>query len=140
MGMFDNVKCEYPLPDSAGLPADEIFQTKSFGDGFTGGFLDDYTITKDGKLIWNKKKYEYVEEEDRPYYGKPEWDRHPLYKLIGSMKGISEDDVFKNYTGVLNMYSAVGDTTVSGAWYEYNVVFVDGNVTDVERIRREFGA
>ena len=44
MGMFDEIRCEYPLPYSGyRLPPRHIFQTKSLGSG-----LDDYTITADG--------------------------------------------------------------------------------------------
>ena len=44
MGLFDYLKCEYPLPDGGG--EDLSFQTKSFYRRF-----ENYVITKDGKLI-----------------------------------------------------------------------------------------
>ncbi len=44
MGMFDNLRCEYPLPDKEAQ--NEEFQTKTFNC-----FLDLYIITKDGDLI-----------------------------------------------------------------------------------------
>lgn len=134
MGMFDNVKCEYPLPDAPHVVQKEVFQTKSFGDGFTGGFMDDYTVTKDGKLIWNKKTYEYVEEEDRPYYGKSEWEKHGLYRLMGSLRSVHEEDIEKDFHGVLNIYTEVGRV-----WYEYNIEFTNGKVSRIIQINREFG-
>lgn len=58
MGMFDEVRCEYPLPDAE--LQDERFQTKSFY-----GLLENYTITKDGRLIhdsshWGKVAIPYT--------------------------------------------------------------------------------
>jgi len=44
MGMFDNLRCEYPLPDAAAQNFD--FQTQSFDC-----LLDDYVITKEGRLV-----------------------------------------------------------------------------------------
>lgn len=128
MGMFDNVKCEYPLPDTtAGMDLD--FQTKAFGDGFVGGYMDDYTITKEGELIFHKRAWELVEEKDRPYYGKPEWDSNPFLQLTGSMKVIHLGDETMDYHGIINIYTMVGDT-----WYEYEFKFTDGKVADVKRI------
>ena len=133
MGMFDNVKCEYTLPETAeGMNLD--FQTKAFGDGFVGGYMDDYTITKDGELILHKKEYELVEEKDRPYYGKPEWDKNPLLQLAGSMRAIPLEDEVMDYHGIISIYTMVGDT-----WYEYEFKFTDGKVAGVKRINKEFG-
>ena len=44
MGMFDVVRCEYPLPDPR--YQDLEFQTKAFDN-----VLDHYTITADGRLV-----------------------------------------------------------------------------------------
>ncbi len=44
MGMFDTVRCEYPLPEPEHNALD--FQTKSLDS-----YLDDYTITRDGRLL-----------------------------------------------------------------------------------------
>lgn len=52
MGMFDNLKCEYPLPDS--VVQDEIFQTKSLEC-----LLVDYTITADGFLKDEKEQLDF---------------------------------------------------------------------------------
>lgn len=135
MGMFDTIKCEYPLP---GAPDGGDFQTKSFGDGYVGGFMDDYTLTKEGKLIHHKCDYEAVPEKERPYYGKPEWDKNPLLQVCGMLRPINEEDVEMDYHGHINMHASVGNT-VSGTWFEYNVKFTDGVVESVERIYREFG-
>lgn len=46
MGMFDEIRCEAPLPDGFDA-SDEWFQTKSFPDRC----LCRYTITKAGRLV-----------------------------------------------------------------------------------------
>jgi hypothetical protein len=133
MGMYDDVKCKYPLPDTP-VGMDMNFQTKDFGDGFTGGFMDNYTITEDGELIFHKEAWELVPEEERPYWGKPEWDKNPLLQLAGSMKTIPLGDEVMDYHGTLNIYTMIGKT-----WYEYEFKFTDGKVADVKRINKEFG-
>jgi hypothetical protein len=87
MGMFDYVKCEYPLP----IPEMQgrTFQTKSIAD-WPG--MDTYTITTDGRLILHEVRWEPVPEEQRPYYGKPEWKDGSLFKFCGSMKTVPIGD------------------------------------------------
>ena len=46
MGMFDEIRCEAPLPDGP-APGEVWFQTKSFPDPC----MCRYTITRDGQLI-----------------------------------------------------------------------------------------
>ena len=134
MGMFDNVKVEYTLPDTPRKIQREVFQTKSFGDGFTGGFMDDYTITREGTLIKHKYESEIVPKEERPYYGKPEWDKNPLFQIIGSLRRNPVGEETIEIHDIINIY-----TIVSDVWYEYEVKFTDGKVSDIKRIYREFG-
>ena len=131
MGMYDNVKNYYNLPEA---PPGIMFQTKSFGDGFIGGFLDDYTITKEGRLIYHKTTYEVVPEEERPYWGKPEWKKNPLMQVCGSMRALHIDDEDMNFHGVMNIYTMFKDE-----WFEYEIKFTDGKVVEAKRIYREFG-
>ena len=66
MGLFDEIRCEYPLPESGyrELPG-HTFQTKSLGSG-----LDKYTITSDGTLIQSRRLgSEGEEKEEIPYHG-----------------------------------------------------------------------
>jgi hypothetical protein len=134
MGMYDDVRCKYPLPDNkAGI---EDFQTKAFGDGFVGGFMDKYTITKEGELILHKEAWETVPEEERPYWGKPEWKKSPLMQICGSMRSIPLGDEVVDYHGIMNVYTNVGNT-VSGTWYEYDIKFTDGKVSNIKRVNKE---
>lgn len=131
MGMFDNVKCEWPIEEPV---QNEVFQTKSFGDGYVGGFMDDYTITKEGRLIHHKTTYEVVPEEERPYWGKPEWKKNPLMQVCGSMRAVHVEDVDTDYHGDVVIYTIIGNT-----WHEYKFRFTDGKVTNVDQVFREFG-
>ena len=135
MGMFDNVRCEYPLPDTPPKIQSDVFQTKSFGDGYIGGFMDDYTITKDGQLIFHKTAWEFVEEKDRPYYGKPEWDKNPFLQLAGSMKAVPLGDEVIEHHGIIHIYN----TDSNHVWFEYEIKFTDGKVSDAKRLYKELG-
>ena len=135
MGMYDNVKCEYPLPDTPPSIQNGEFQTKAFGDGFIGGFMDNYTITEGGKLILHKEAWEAVPEEDRPYYGKPEWDKNPLLQLAGSMKSVPLGDEIIEHNGVIHIYNLDSNSV----WFEYEIKFTDGIVANVKRLYKEFG-
>jgi hypothetical protein len=86
MGLFDKLKCLYPLPDPE--VQDQWFQTKSLNK-----LMDRYTITQDGRLILHKVRYELVPEEEREYYGKPEWDEMPLVRLLGMMRSEPVGDI-----------------------------------------------
>jgi hypothetical protein len=60
MGMFDNVRCEYPLPvDGAN---EFLFQTKDT----PAQYLDDYEIRADGTLWYEEYDARIEETEDAP--------------------------------------------------------------------------
>jgi len=52
MGMFDYVKCDYPLPRAEDVGAE--FQTKDFDNPF----MEQYIITAEGRLTKPKVRYE----------------------------------------------------------------------------------
>ena len=82
MGMFDEIICEHPLPD--GFDARGVlFQTKDLDN-----LLERYTITPDGRLIAHREQSESVPEEERPYYGTPEWTTTPWFQFIGSLRTV----------------------------------------------------
>src|SRR3954466_10375612 len=65
MGVFDNLRCDYELPDRE--VQNELFQTKSIRR-----LMDSYTITQEGKLIlhraWGDKDAP-VSDLEIPYHG-----------------------------------------------------------------------
>lgn len=126
MGVFDELRCEYPLPDAA--VQDEVFQTKSLDRTMTR-----YTITADGRLIEHTVRCESVPEEERPYYGKPEWEK-PLNRLIGSMKSIPVRDVEVPFHGDVFFYTSRGKPqTEAFEWFEYQARFTDGKLQWIKR-------
>ena len=143
MGMYDKIRCEFPLPglpDPTGIE----FQTKSLVDL---GFFDDYQITEQGQLVLSD--YD-VEDRSDP-------NAEGLMKLVGCMTRIHICWGLVDFTGTLNFYGdansgmlffvnfAEGKTTTrddegneievpEAEWFEYNAVFEGGNLISVERV------
>ncbi|MGH9838551.1 MAG: hypothetical protein ACREEM_07195 [Blastocatellia bacterium] len=128
MGMFDELRCEYPLPNAE--MQDETFQTKSFDRA-----MDTYTITRDGRLILHQVRYELVPEEERPSWGKPEWDRTDLAKWAGSLKRVPVGDVEVPFHGDIRFYTskANADGRIVG-WFEYRARFTEGRLQWIKRM------
>jgi hypothetical protein len=131
MGMFDEIKCLYPLPGATKEVQEGVFQTKDFDNA-----MDNYTITEDGRLILHEKVYEHVPEEERPYYGKPEWEK-PIFRIFGCLKSTPIGDKEIPYHGYINIYTTCsffsGDPYAE--WFEYEIKFTDGKVESVERLK-----
>lgn len=100
MGMFDTLRCQYPLPDKI-VQADS-FQTKSLDR-----LLDNYTITKAGKLILQRQRnYE------------------------ASVKKITID-----FHGDLRFYTSKGAREENNyEWFEYIARFTDGKLQWIKRV------
>jgi hypothetical protein len=124
VGNYDNVICKYPLPNTKKEIQDSIFQTKSLDCNF-----EDYTITEDGCLIRNEFVLELVPEEQRYYYGKPEWNEHKLSKLVGSLKKVPTKDVRIQYNGVLDII-----TCIDHKCFSYYIYFNNGKLESLEII------
>lgn len=65
MGMFDTLRCDYPLPHHQ----EADFQTKYLahlvhGELGLGGLLDDYRITADGRLMLHKHIREWCDDPE----------------------------------------------------------------------------
>jgi hypothetical protein len=126
MGLYDSIKIEYPLPDPD--MQDHVFQTKDLNCG-----MDEYTITKDGELILHEKEWLDVPEEERPYYGKPEWE-NGFHKFIGSVKSIPKGDVKINHHGSLRFYNCFKEDEKM-LWYEYEAIFKNGKLQEIITIK-----
>jgi hypothetical protein len=106
MGMFDYLKCSYPLP---GEPpafvtgADDDFQTKDMPDPM----LDHYEITVDGRLL--------KDGVDTNFHGDLEFY------------------AFNASSGPLGFYTRNGE---DAEWVEYRVRFTHGRVESIEEIER----
>ena len=123
MGMFDNIHCEYKLPNKKHQNLE--YQTKDLEN-----FLDLYTITEEGHLIHHSRTYEAVPEEKREHYGTPEWDKNPILQMCGSIKSIYAGDIDVNYEGTINFYTMGSKKE----WIEYEAAFVGGSVIEIKFI------
>lgn len=61
MGMFDEIKCDAPLPD-AKCSRDSLFQTKSLYNS-----MDYFTITAGGRLIFHEHHRELIDKSGLRY-------------------------------------------------------------------------
>lgn len=131
MGMFDELRCEYPLLDR--VVQDKWFQTKSFDCA-----LDRYTITRDGRLILHQVRYEAVPEEEQTFYGTPEWEKNPLARVIGSLRSVPVGDVEVPFHGDVIFYTSIGGGS-DREWFEYRARFTEGRLQWIKRVREDRG-
>ena len=128
MGMYDEIRCEYPLPHSGyRVLTGHTFQTKSLEC-----CLNNYTITADGLLILHKVRGERVPEEERPYYGTPEWDNLRC-RVAGSIRTVPVGDEEIAYHGDIHFYDDFGvrEETIR-VWIEYKARFTEGRLSRIE--------
>ena len=113
MGMFDEIKCKYPLPVKK--VQDEIFQTKDT----PSQFMDDYEIRTDGTL-WHQT-YNIVDKSDKNAKG-------PM-RLVGTMTRVNKRWKRDKLTGEIVFY-----TTIKNVWYEFSAYFVGGKIKELHQI------
>ena len=115
MSMFDEITCEYSLPNIGVV--DWIFQTKSL-DCMMGM----YRITAAGRLLHIGYNREFVPENERPHYGTEKWDSHPFVQGMGCIKSVPfASPVVMDYQGDLYFYDRR-----DGKRYEYVARFTEG--------------
>ena len=138
MGVFDYVRCEYPLPGLAD-PTSVLFQTKDTD----AMYLDKYIISKEGRLIHHKP----VKWEDRSPKGAT-----GLMALCGACTPVEFIDEDTNFHGVLNFYGDkhTGELRLlslapenflqdlnhpeATEWFEYEATFENGFLVKVVRV------
>ena len=131
--MFDELKCDYPLPDA--VVQEATFQTKSLEC-----IMDSYTITQDGRLVLHRVRYEMVPEEARPFYGTPEWEGSGLLQLIGSLKAVPMGDEEVPYHGDVTFYTSTGTWEAADyEWFEYQARFTEGRLQWIKRVETHYG-
>lgn len=116
MGIFDTVRCIYPLPHHQ----DSVFQTKDMecivgGVRGLGGTMSEYEITMDGRL--RRRVHERA------------WREDPEYPITGGYFE-SIDDWWED------VEDAHGDVVIytggaGAAWVEFRVRFTNGSVQGV---------
>lgn len=134
MGLFDHIKCKYPLP----LPSDlgeakdvnfnELtYQTKDFYDG-----LEQYEIREDGTLWVKNIEREWIQ-------GNP--NGKTFSERIGYVKNIKETWEQRNYTGEMVFYEGIqyseqaNDDWNNDYWIEFKAIFVEGKILKIELVK-----
>lgn len=122
MGMFDYVKCQYPLPEVKELNDWDIdiqkieYQTKDMNNA-----LNHYFINENGELWYKDQKYKWVESDDS--------------FLKGHLELQSSEDKPANYHGILNFYCYEDIGEKDGKFYvytsEYKAKFSDNVLVDL---------
>src|SRR5215210_3276802 len=128
MGMFDHVLIEgHELPGIAPERLEHAHRTEEEGgqEVLAGrpvvlqtkdleNYLGTYVV-KDGRLYERIYEHEDVPKEERPYYGKPEWDEggpvfgKDFYRRSGSGKVVGHHDEDLEYHGDLVFYATKKD-------------------------------
>jgi hypothetical protein len=133
MGLFDYILVQFPLPETAPnwIDKDTEWQTKDTD----AQFLETYIITKEGRLIHQTVEYESVPEEERPYYGKPEWEKSSFAKFCGIIRSVPTGDVDTNFHGDLH----IGATSREKPYRFYDAVvrFNNGQLQYIKEIKED---
>jgi hypothetical protein len=142
MGMYDNIRCSYilPNPDAQNL----YFQSKDLDCT-----LSDYEITKEGRLVKHCWEWEATPEDELPYKNEP---KDSILRIFGCIrrKENSYRVIDQNYHGTLKFYGdkhtgelkAIDPETGEDKlhpgpepeWFIYNAKFTDGKLVHIERI------
>ena len=112
MGMFNHIRCRYPLPDPEAR--DFAFQTKALPEQL----LDDYEITEDGRLL--HEAYDARWEED---------PAAPLGFYL-HRENLCREAV--DFTGELEIHTSSWQPDGSGSWYSYLFELVQGRVVGLQ--------
>ena len=114
MGMFDDLKCKYPLPPDGVIDTQTIYQTKSLAC-----FLDLYEIREDGTL-WH-------EDYDTEDHSDP--DATPLRRIAGMLTRVNERWIPVDLTGEVVFY---------GRGKEFSAYFVEGNLKELHQLHNRY--
>ena len=112
MGLFDHVRCRYPLPDPEGQELD--FQTKSFAEQR----LDDYELTRDGLLMHEAHDVRFEENAEAPlgfyiHRDNPRWE-------------------FVDFTDELEIHTSTNRDGPDGLWWSYVIEPQGGRVVGLQ--------
>ena len=127
MGMFDYLRCEYPLPVEGRLPEGEanklLFQTKDLDC-----MMDEITITKDGELVG--QQYD-VEDRSDP-------NAEGIERFIGCMTRVNiRPNPMPEFTGEVRFYTDYGPRNKNGCgggWIEFSSYFRKGKLMSISLV------
>jgi len=118
MGMFDYLRCHYPLPVE-GANALE-FQTKDTD----AQYMDKYEIREDG-MLWHAD-YDTEDRSDQNAEG--------FARLFGLATRVNERWAFEPMTGEIVFYTSKTGNYKDGSWVEFSAYFVDGKLRELHVI------
>ncbi len=123
MGMFDIVRCEYPLP--AGAEKVREWQSKDL----PALYCETYTIRADGTL-WHTD-YDVEDRGDKSKEG--------LERLIGSATPVNKREAFcADFSGDVEFYGSDGKSAYAPhTWWEFTATFKDGRLTEFKQTEKE---
>lgn len=119
MGMYDELRCHYPLPvDGANTL---LFQTKDTD----AQYLDLYEIRADGTL-WHEE-YDVEDQSDPNATG--------FFRFVGCATRINKRWVPDSMTGEIRFYTSRTAGRINDSWIEFSAYFVDGRLRELHTIR-----
>jgi len=129
MGMFDSLKCKYPLPLTPEIQqisadwANVIFQTKDLDNS-----LGYYEVREDGHLYQEVVEREYIPytEEELKTIKPKKWS--PFKDVIIKNKTTHKVD----YHGKINFYESLEFSETEDMWVEFVAYFVYGKLDKLE--------
>lgn len=127
MGMFDYVRCQMPLPEPPTPPLPTtFFQTKDTEQLSGQCYLENWSITADGRLIHHKPEYLWEPNEENDGFE----------KYAGALKTTSVTDVVHQFHGDFCFYHRAANDE----WWEYVARFTDGLCTSIRCSEHEVPA
>lgn len=127
MGMFDDLRCEYPLPRPE--MQGRTFQTKSLEC-----FMWKYSITAEGRLVCHPHRL-----EPNPEWVAPAPDNKSFLALAGMFRSVPEPAYDTNHHGDIYFYDF--DTADGGRWVDgkydpgnlitFRARFTEGQLTSI---------
>lgn len=138
MGMFDDIKCKYPLPLKGANALN--YQTKDTPEQY----CDCYEIREDGTL-WHEN-YDTEDHSEagqwlRDHPGKEIPDSFGMWSFVGCMTRVNKRWEQVKLTGEIRFYSMyelkdgkLANVIARDGWLEWSAYFVDGKLNQLHLI------
>lgn len=131
MGMFDDIRCHYPLPVEGANGLD--YQTKDT----PMQYLDQYEIREDGTL-WHET-YEIEDQSPRgkwlaenPGQPEPKWD---ILDWCGCGARVNKKwEQVTDFTGEVRFYTTLSKKHPYDGWIEWSAYFVKGALREMNLV------
>lgn len=126
MGLFDSIKCFYPLPFKFKELQHKIdFQTKDLEK-----FMSNYEISKSGRLYLIEEKWKLLSKKELKKYEGQKF--HPILKSRKTGRKIKQ-----NYHGILNFYTSLGDTNSKDyKFINFQAFFTYGKLDKIKLLKQ----